>query len=74
MLKIIGVDHSLTDPISVNEVSIVNKIADSKVFRGKVGTKTAKSKSKSKNLVKPLLAKSQSFAQNFRSDFFLLQS
>lgn len=49
MLKTIGVDHSLTDPISVNEASIVNKIANSKIFRAKIGTKTANSKSKAKN-------------------------
>lgn len=56
-------DLSLTDLISINKSNIVNEVdSNSIVIEVKVGVKTAKSKSK--NSVKPFLAKSKLFAEN----------
>lgn len=68
MMRIIGVDSSVTDPLPVNEDSTVDKIGNNKVDRTKVGIKTAKSKSK--NFVKLFSTKSQSFTQGSGLSFF----
>ena len=71
ILRTIGVDSLTANPVLHNENTIVDKVGNSKVNRAKVGIKTVKSKSK--NLVKPFLAKSQPFTQSSRSDFVTLK-
>ena len=64
MLSIKKVDLLETDPISIRKNSIVDEIYNSKVIKTKNSITMAISKrnNKSKNLVKPFFAKSQSFA------------
>ena len=45
MLKTTGVDLAITDPIIVDEDSILDGIGNSNFNRANIGTQTAKSKS-----------------------------
>lgn len=62
MLKITRVDFLIVESLSISENSIINKFGNNKIVRANLSVKITKSKSKSKNMVKPVLAKIQSFA------------
>ena len=68
MLKTIGIDFSVTNSELVGMDNTVYEFGDSKVHTAKIGDKTAKSKSK--NLVKPFLAKFQFSIQGSELGFF----
>ena len=57
ILTTIEVDFLVIDSILVSNNSIITKISNNKIISAKVCTKTAKSKSKSKNLANFFLAK-----------------
>ena len=58
ILKIIRVDFSVANLVYVGESSTIDRFRDNEVNRIKDGARTAKSKSKSENLVKSFLTKS----------------
>ena len=62
MLMTTGIDPSTANLIPIDKNSIINEVDGIKVNTAKIYTKTTKSKSKkkSKNLMKFVLAKSQS--------------
>ena len=72
MLRTIRLDLSTRNLVLIGEDSTVSEVGDSKVNRAKVGATITKSKSK--NLVKSILSKSQSSIQSFRSGFHILKA
>lgn len=69
MLKTKKVNSLITDLVPIGDDITIDKVGNSKVVWVKIDIKTVKFKTKSKNLAKPFLAKSQSFAQSSGSGF-----
>ena len=64
MLNITEVNLSVTNLVSINEDSIINKTGSNEVVKAKFGAKTAKTKSKNS-------AQFQLTAQSSRAGFFI---